>query len=230
MTQFLRMFPGERDYKEVSEREWDAPIPHPDKDGWGNVLALTADVRVWDRPGGKLLVAKKWPSRSFIRNFARIMKMLFSNVNENVLKFDAASFPTALTMSGAGGAGLVPNRTTQLQTGAGMAVGDGASSEDHTRNDLVSRVGGIIVANGSVATTVDSAATLTLQITQGITIAQSGGITAREIALFLFLFNQATFDLNAAGHASLMAYDGISDTPVAQGGVIAPRYTMDFPV
>jgi len=27
-----------------------------------------------------------------------------------------------------------------------------------------------------------------------------------------------------------MAYDGIASTPVASGGVIAPRYTMDFPV
>lgn len=229
MTQFLRMFPGETDFKEVNQKEWDVTIQNPDKDGFGNILNLTADVRVWDKPGGRLLVAKKWPSRSFIRNFARILKMLFSNVNVSLVRNDSALITTGMTTILAGQQGLVPNRNTVGDPGANMAVGDGAPAEDHLRDDLVSRVGPIIGANEGVVTTFDTAATLTLQITQGITISQSGGVTVREIALFMRVFGSG-IGIDNQGYATLIAYDGITATPVAQGGVIAPRYTLDFPV
>lgn len=232
MSQFLKLFPGDKDFKQVSEREWDAPYdPFKDQNGHGNILGLTADVRVWDRPGGKLLVARKWPSRSFIRNFARLMRMMFSGSQLDV--FNTAAAPYLTKMAGDsffGSHAFHPNRSLMLGAGAGMAIGDGASAEDHTRSDLVSRIGGVDLANGAVSTTVDSAATLTLQITKGITVAQSGGITAREIALFMFIAFKDSPPDTVEGGPVLMAYDGIADTPVAQGGVIAPRYTLNFPV
>jgi len=232
MSRFLKLFPGDKDFREVSEREWDVPYePFKDQNGLGNILGLTADVRVFDRPGGRLLVARKWPSRSFIRNFARLMRMMFSGANVDMLSTAAAPFATKMALdSFFSGHGVMPRRSTIHRSGAGMAVGDGAAAEDHTRSDLVSRIGDIITANGAVATTVDSAATLTLQITQGITIAQSGGITAREIALFLLIPYKDLEPTTTEGAPTLVAYDGIADTPVAQGGVIAPRYTLNFPV
>lgn len=234
MSQFLKLFPGEKDYKEVSEREWVRPFePFKDQNGFGNILGLSADVRVFDRPGGKLLVAKKWPARSFIRNFPRLMRMMFQiTVDVPLLNSAAGSINTGMNQVAGSGqpAGLLPRRSTILASGAAMAVGDGTAVEDHTRNDLVSRVGPIIVANSGVVTTVDSAATLTIEITQGITIGASGGITAREIGLFMFVRDRDSSPTGTEGEASLMAYDGITATPVAQGGVIAPRYTLNFPV
>jgi hypothetical protein len=230
MTQFLKLYPGEKDYKEVSEREWDVPLEFPDVNGWGNPLTLTADVRVWDRPGGKLLVAKKWQSKSFIRNMARIMRNFYSNSTIQLIDTAANPFTTQLNANGQGQAGLVPNRNFQFGTGAGVAVGDGVAILDHSRNDLVSRVGSVQIASDSVSTLVDSSVTLTFQITNGITIAQSGGITAREIALFLFVREVNANPTNVEGTPVLVGYDGITATPVAQGGVIAPRYTLNFPV
>lgn len=243
MSQFLKLFPGDKDFKEVSEREWNAPYePFKDQNGHGNILGLTADVRVWDRPGGKLVVAKKWPSRSFIRNFGRMMRSMFSGSDIPLVDYASLGFTPCL-------AGSPPNQTSgvalllqrignvanpQRQTGAMVAVGDGAGAEDHTYNDLISRVGDIEPANDGVATTVDSAATLTIQITKGITIAQSGGITAREIGLYLALRHKFgigySFTPPQPGRPILQAYDQITPTPVAQGGVIAPRYTLNFPV
>lgn len=232
MSQFLKLFPGDKDFKEVSEREWEAPYePFKDRNGHGNILGLTADVRVFDRPGGKLLLARKWPSRSFIRNFARIMRMFFSGAADSIYNVAASPYTTKIaTDYFIGQHAVLPNRASMIGTGAGMAVGDGASAEDHLRSDLVSRIGAIEPAGDSVATTADSGSTLTIQITKGITISQSGGITAREIALFLFIGQYQQDPNSIEGIPSLMAYDGIADTPVAQGGVIAPRYTLNFPV
>lgn len=231
MTQFLKLYPGEKDFREVSESEWERPLEFGDVNGWGNILNLTGDVRVWDRPFGKLLVAKKWPAKSFIRNFARIMRNYFQTANVQVVDINASAFTLSINQNGPGfSGGLVPNRNFVFAAGAAMAVGDGTAIEDHTRNDLVNRVGDLILANSAVATTVDSTATLTFQITQGITIAASGGITAREIGLFQYLREVNTAPTNVEGRPSLVAYDGIADTPVSQGGVIAPRYTLNFPV
>lgn len=230
MTQYLKLFPGDKDFREVSQREWNRGYEFGDQNGWGNILGLSADVRVWDRPGGKLLVARKWPARSFIRNFARMVRMMFQTADIALLDTAGGNILTNMNqVSSVGSASLMGQRTLNRTYGAGMAVGDGAGSEDHQRNDLISRIGNIVLANESVATTVDDTTTMTLQITQGVTIAQSGGITAREIGMYLFIRPKAgTKDDD--GTPTLMAYDQITPTAVAQGGVISPRYTLNFPV
>lgn len=231
MTQFLKLFPGDKDYREVSEKEWNRPFePYEDQNGFGNILGLSADIRVWDRPGGNLVVAKKWPSRSFIRNFARIMRQLFQTTDLTLFTTAGGTITTNVNATGNAGGGILPRQSLVRQGGAGMAVGDGSGSEDHTRNDLISRIGNIILAGDAVATTVDNTATLTFQITQGITIAQSGGITAREIGLFIFIRDEDNSASSDNGIATLCGYDQITATPVAQGGVISPRYTLNFPV
>lgn len=236
MPQFLKLYPGDKDFKEVSEREWDAPFePFKDQNGHGNILGLTADVRVFDRPGGKIVVAKKWPSRSFIRNFGRTLRSIFAGTSIAIFDSVAGSFETTVGGSTAfqsGGAAVLPRRSAIIGTAAALAVGDGAGAEDHTYNDLLSRVGPIVPASDGVSTTLDNATTLTFQITQGITIAQSGGITAREIGMYIRFRRKfgSPDPTTVEGTPSLVAYDQIAATPVAQGGVIAPRYTLNFPV
>ncbi len=47
----------------------------------------------------------------------------------------------------------------------------------------------------------------------------------------MFLFcNPTGVNTSTVPFSTLIAYDGITSTPVAAGGVIAPRYTMDFPM
>lgn len=231
MSQFLKLYPGDKDFRQVSEKEWERPFEaFKDKEGFGNILGLSADIRVFDRPGGKLLLARKWPSRSFIRNFARIVRSLFQTTDIPLLDTAAAALTTCLnTVSSAAGS-ILPRYDSIIVGGAGMGVGDGVAAEDHLRNDLASRVGPIALAGASVAATVENTSTLTIQITQGITIAVSGGITAREIGLYLFLRDEDNSATLAEGVPTLVGYDQITPTAVAQGGVIAPRYTLNFPV
>jgi hypothetical protein len=237
MSTFLKLFPGDKDFREVSEKEWNAPYePFGDKGGYGNILGLTADCRVFDRPGGKLLLARKWPSRSFTMNFARLMSSLFSAAQSTLV--DTAQNNIDVTMGGstvfqAGQAGLLMRRSEIIGSGAGMAIGDGSGTEDHTREELYQRVGNIAVANGSVALTAQTTATFTFSITHGITIAVAGTTTVREIGLYLFLRRKVSPGHDPTGDEGtpfLVAYDQVTPTPVAQGGVFAPRYTLNFPV
>jgi hypothetical protein len=124
-----------------------------------------------------------------------------------------------------------PKHRIEREPGEGrMAIGNGVAAENHQRNDLVARVGGIYSARQNLVTTVLTALTTTLQITSGITNAQAASINVTEIALFLSAQNTSGTTNSKVPFSTLLAYDGIASTPVASGGVIAPRYTMDFPV
>ena len=236
-TTFLRQFPGKRRFERVSQDDWNESLPHKDIAGFGHILRLEADVRVWS-PDGQLQMARKWPSRSYIRNFARILRNLFGS-NIQLVDRSANLRSTILNNAGSGQQGFIPAIVTETDSaslnqvaelsGAGMAIGQGVAAESHTRNDLVSRVGAVYSARQNVRTTVFSTATTTIEITTGITNGQATSVNITEIALFLFA-QVAGASYVATPFSTLLAYDGITSTPVATGGVIAPRYTMDFPV
>src|ERR1043166_8304847 len=177
-TLYLRQFPGKRRFERVSKDDWEARLPLRDVAGWGHVGRLEADARVFS-PHGDLLTCRKWVSRSYIRNFARLMRNTFG---ENVQLVDRTGTSRTIAMNnnpGVGAAGLIPSislETTSVSaqanpedSGAAMAIGNGVTAEVHTRNDLVSRVGGIYGARPNLVTTVLTTATVTLQITTGIT-------------------------------------------------------------
>lgn len=239
-TVFMRKFPGKRRFERVSEDDWNVPLPHKDIAGFGHILRLEADVRAW-APGGQLQIAKKWPARSYIRNFARLLRNVFGQSVQLVDRTGASQTTTLLAAGGATGMALIaevePNTTGSLTTnlnpelsGAAMAIGDGVAAENHQRNDLVNRVGGIYSARQNLVTTVLTTATTTFQITTGITNATSASFNVTEIGLFLFAQTNGGTARSKTPFATLLAYDGVTSTPVASGGVIAPRYTMDFPV
>ena len=236
---FLRQFPGKTRYQRVSEDDWNAPLPHRDIAGFGHILRLEADVRVWS-PAGDLVSARKWPSRSYIRNFARIFRNMFG---QNVQLVDTAGNLRTVALNntdfGNGGIlipGLVPFNGAQVGqaqnpelSGAAMGIGNGVFVANHQANDLVNRVGGIVSSRNNVRTSVQTTATVTLEITTGITNSQAASINVTEIALFMFV-SQLNAAPSSVPFATMLAHDGISITPVAAGGVIAPRYTMDFPI
>ena len=236
-TKYLRQFPGKKKWERVSKDDWDVQIPMPDIAGWGHVLGLQADVRVW-APDGELVIAKKWPSRSYIRNFARLMRNTFG---QSVVLVDrnGTDRTTGMNTAGQTAMGLLPQlfqETSNVNTSAGaehagaaMAIGQGTASELHTRNDLVTRFSEIISARQGVRTTVIDTSTLTLEITQGIVNGSASSINVTEIGLYLCC-NTTSGVTSALPFSTLIAYDGITSTPLAAGGVIAPRYTMDFPM
>lgn len=236
---FLRQFPGKRRFERVSEDDWNAPLPHADIAGFGHILRLEADVRVFS-PGGGLMSARKWPSRSYIRNFARILRNIFGQNVQLVDRLGGLRTVPLNNPNGGTNAGFLSRvfeETVEANgqannpelSGAGMAIGDGVAAEVHTRNDLVNRVGGIYSARQNIVTTVFDAATTTLQVTSGITNGQAASVNVTEIGLFLFAL-EIGWSIGAVPFSTLLAYDGIVSTPVPAGGVIAPRYTMDFPI
>ena len=231
-TKYLRQFPGEDKFQEVSKDSWNEPLPLADIAGWGHVCRLEADVRVWS-PDGELEVAKKWPARSYIRNFARIMRILFGTSPLQLVDIGAANRDTSWTIAEPYGLSGILNHTAGGSGnpewgGAGMAIGDGAAVEDHTRNDMVSRVSGIVPARNNVRTSALTTATTTLEITTGVTNATASSVNVTEIGLYGF-FLEDNDQSSSTPFRTLLAYDGIASTPVAVGGVIAPRYTLDFP-
>lgn len=237
-TKYLRQFPGKKKFQTVSKDDWETPMPSKDIAGWGHILTLQADVRVWS-PDGELVIARKWPSRSYIRNFARILRNFFGS-NIQLVDRNGTNQTVALNNTIVTGQGLIPGisqETTNVNasnnpelSGAAMAIGQGVAAETHTRNDLVTRVGGVYIARQNVRTTVLNTSTTTLEITTGITNGQATSINITEIALFLFAVSTAASAVACVPFSTLLAYDGITSTPVASGGVIAPRYTMDFPI
>lgn len=236
-TKYLRQFPGKRKWDRVSKDDWEAPLAAMDIAGWGHVLSLQADVKVW-APDGELVIAKKWPSHSYIRNFARIMRNTFGS---NIQLIDRAGVnqTTCLNSNGQNAMGFLPGlqqETTNTSSasngehaGAGMAVGTGVASEVHTRNDLVSRFSEVMSARQGVRTTVLNTSTLTLEITGAIVNGTAASTNITEIGLYLCAGNTGT-TVTALPFSALIAYDGITSTPLSAGGVIAPRYTMDFPM
>lgn len=235
-TVYLRQFPGKRSFERVSAEDWSAPLPHKDIAGFGHILRLEGDIRVW-APDGQLQMARKWPSRSYIRNFARIMRNIFG---QNVQLVDTGANNQTVPLNnapGVSGAALTPalafgsvgtSANPELGTGA-MAIGNGVAAEVHTRNDLVSRVGSIYSSRNNIRTSVLTTATVTLEVTTGITNAQAAGINVTEIGYYLYALPTGVGQ-SAIPFATLLIYDGVASTPVAAGGVIAPRYTMDFPM
>lgn len=237
-TLFLRQFTGKRRMEKVSKDDWMAPEPLRDIAGWGHVGRLTVDVRVW-APDGELIKCIKKPSRSYIRNYARLCRNIFG---QTVQLVDRNGNPISTTMNtdnGVGNNGLIPGiyqETSNVgstgnpeMSGVGFAIGNGVAAEVHTRNDLVSRVGAIISSRNNVRTSVLTGATMTLEVTTGITNSQAVPITVSEIGLFLFA-QQFNTGFGTVPFSTLLIYDGIAGTPVATGGVIAPRYTMDWPM
>jgi hypothetical protein len=233
-TTFLRQFPGKRRFERVSPDDWMEPLPHRDIAGHGHVLRLEADVRVWG-PDGQLVLARKWPSRSYIRNFARILRNIFG---QTVQLVDVNGTNRSVPLNnapGVTGAAFIPelvgfNTTGNPEySGGAMAIGNGVPAEVHTRNDLVSRVGGIYSARQNIRTSVLTTSTVTLEVTSGITNGQAASINVTEIGYYMWAILVGTSG-NGSGFPTLLAYDGIASTPVAAGGVIAPRYTMDFPM
>lgn len=237
-TVFLRQFPGKRRFERVSFDDWSAPLPHKDIAGFGHILRLEADVRVW-APDGQLQIARKWPSHSYIRNFARLLRNMFGQSVQLVDRAGGLRTTPMNTVPGVSGTCLIPEVSAETTTtgssanpelsGAAMAIGNGVAAEVHTRNDLVARVGGIYSARQNVRTSVLTTATTTLEVTSGITNGQAASINVTEIGMFLFAMVTGVGN-SAVPFSTLLAYDGIASTPVAAGGVIAPRYTMDFPI
>ena len=233
---FLRQFPGKKRFELVSEDDWKAPLPHKDIAGYGHVLRLEADIRVFN-PNGQIL-HRKWPSRSYIRNFARILRNTFGSATQLVDRNGTAQ-TTPLATAGGNACGLLPGlgqETTNVNvaanpelSGAGFAIGNGVAAEVHTRNDLVSRFSDVISARGGVRTSVLTTATLTLEMTAGIVNGTAASVNITEIGLFLLCLTTASAT-QSIPFSTLIAYDGITSTPLAAGGVIAPRYTMDFPM
>jgi hypothetical protein len=238
MSQFLRIFPGDekKGFREVSEKAWDESILQADKHGWGNVCNMTAEVKVYSKVGGNLLIAKKWPSKSYTRNFARIVRMMFVATNLDLTNEFAATFDTQMVTANATDGGLIPKPDFVLNqeggaTGAGMAIGRGVANEDHTRSELVDLVARER-ARGSVFTVTDDATTFSFSIVAGFEITAPAGETITEIGLLSYIRDKDdTVSTNpTAGRRVLIAYDGATSTPVSQGGVIAPKYTLEFPV
>lgn len=234
----FRRFPGKSRFERVSQEDWDAVLPVKDIAGFGHIGRLTADIRVMDKHG-HLQIARKWESNSYIRNFARILRNLFGQ-NVQLVTVDATAISVGLNNGASvGGAGLTPELSlapggsggsaNPETSGAGFQIGNGVPNESHTRNALVAPVSQIISSRMNVRTSVQNTATTTLEITTGITNGQAVTLNITEIGLFL-AFIQNNFNRSVVPFFSLMAYDGITSTPVATGGVIAPRYTLDFPV
>lgn len=253
MARLLRLYPGEKDFKEVSQKEFDHRF-HPremeqmlrkslppedlrkleeferflgvEKDpGFGGrslAAGLEASLSKYDSVGGRLLEARKWPSRSYVRWIARVMRMLFSFVTETLTASDATINTMAYTVEVGSTSGVLQSPTTVERTGANMAIGDGAGAEDSGYTDLISPIDNQ-VARKSVWTSVEDAVQITFNCAEGITIAAPGGVTVREIGLFCSMQNTSGVQKRV-----LFAYDQVTPTVFTQGQVAVPKYEMDF--
>jgi hypothetical protein len=197
---------------------------------------MTAEVKVYNKPGGLLKVAKKWPSKSYTRNFARIFRMMCTFTDLNLTNELAAIFNTQMVVTGQGRGGLIPREDFVLQqeggsTGAGMAIGRGVAAEDHTRSEMVDLIAREEARSSVFTGTVDTT-TFSFSIVSAFEITAPAGETITEIGLLGYIRDQAD-NLSSnptAGRRVLLAYDGTLGTAVSQGGVITPKYTLEFPV
>jgi len=239
-SKYLRRFPGKRRFERVSKDDWDAPMPHRDIAGWGHIGVLEADVIVW-APGGELIVARKWPARSYIRNFARILRNTFGQAGVDLVDRVGTNRTTTLRVNPGANVGLTTglyqesvntNQSGNCElSGVGMAIGNGVPAENHQRNDLVARVGGIYSSRQNVRTSVLTTATTTLEVTTGVTNGQGTSLNISEMGMFLYGTSTSSSGQYYVPYTTLLAYDGISPTvAVGSGGVIGVRYTMNFPI
>jgi len=243
-TTFLRQYPGEKLFVPVTEKEFGRVIhPHEvearlgEKD-FGLIDYLECEIKVFDRPGGKLLAARRWPAQSYVRWFARIVRMMHSFVNETLTDITGTPFtPTWVVPNNANGtSGFQGQPDISNKVCAQMAVGQGVGAEDSSYFDLIARVGDPQPANKSVVTSQQDAAGVMFFVDQGVTVALIGGANISEVGLFTAPIPQnQNYQSTPVGGAfpnrlTLLAYDQITPIAVPQGGVIAPKYTMSYQV
>jgi hypothetical protein len=244
MTTFLRQYPGEKLFVPVTEEEFERAIhPHEvearlgEKD-FGLIDYLECSFRLFDKPGGKLLAARRWPAQSYVRWFARIVRMLHSFVPETLTDFTGVAFTPTLVVpnNASGGVGFQGQPDVSNNVCAQMAIGQGVGPEDSSYFDLIARVGDIQPANKSVVTSQQDAAGVAFFIDQGVTVAQIGGASISEVGLYTSPVPQfqnpfATFTGGQfPNRRTLLAYDQITPVAVPQGGVFAPKYTLSYQV
>ncbi len=256
MSRFLRLFPGETEFREVNEKEYRHDIhPHevekmlrnsltpeqrvaleafekslgidpkdPGFAGEGLVCHLEGELLKYERPGGKLLEAKRWPSKSYVRWFARIVRMMGSGVAETLQDENAVVYTSDMATDPlfSSQAGLVADPTTTDYTGANMAIGSGVGAEDSGYTNLIVPLANQ-VARQAVYTTTENTAQITFSVNEGITIIPAA-VTITEIGLFAYIFQFNT----SAIRRTLMAYDQVAATPFTQGQVAVPKYTLSF--
>lgn len=210
------------------------------KGNWGQVCVLTAGLDVYDKEGGSIIATRAWEARSYVRNFARLVRAIFNAVEPTLINQAAGSFSASTTTNPAfDTARLVPkptsNNSTPLSlgrgyTGAMLGVGTGSPSEDMSRTNFVVEYR-TVDARLSPSLLEQSSTNFSFQIAQGITVSDSAGITVSEIGLFGRVRDNDGLGFTKNPEVVLMAYDGVSPGIfVPQGGVIAPKYTLSFPV
>lgn len=244
MTNYLRQYPGEELFRRITRREFKRIIhPHEvermlgEKDH-GLICYLECEIKVFDRPGGRLIHARRFPSRSYTRNMAHILRMMHSFVSETLIDLTgAAFFPTWVVPNNtSGGVGFQGQPDVSNNVCAQMAVGQGVGPEDSSYFNLIAPVGDPQPANKSVVTTQQDAAGVSFFVDQGVTVAAIGGANISEVGLFTAPVPQGQnpFSTFAGGNfpnrRTLIAYDQITPIAVPQGGVIAPKYTLAFAV
>jgi hypothetical protein len=87
-------------------------------------------------------------------------------------------------------------------------------------------------ARTSVFDAVIDTTTYSFSIMAAFEITAPAGETVTEVGLLSHIrLSSDTDSTNApAGRHVLLAYDAVTDTPVSQGGIVTPRYTLEFPV
>lgn len=244
MTTYLRQYPGEKLFVPVTEKEFERAMhPHEieqrlgEKDH-GLIDFLECSFRVFDKPGGKLLIARRFPSQSYTRWFGRIVRMLHSFVSETLTDITGAAFTPSLVVpnNAIGGCGFQGEPAVSVAACAQMAIGQGVGAEDSAYFDLIARIGDPQPANKSVVTTQLDAAWVSFFVDQGVTVAQIGGASISEVGLFTSPVpqGQSPYTTPTPGvfpnRKTLIAYDQITPVAVPQGGVFAPKYTLSYQV
>lgn len=210
------------------------------KGNWGQVVQLTAGFDVYDKEGGSIIATRTWEARSYVRNFARLVRAIFNAVEPTLTNQGTGSFAASTTSNPAGETTrLVPRASVNTgtpiprgigYTGAMVGIGTGAALEDMSRVNFVVEYR-TVDARLSVSLLEESSTNYSFQVAQGITISDSAGITVSEIGLFARVRDNDGSGTNKNAEVVLVAYDGVSPGIfVPQGGVIAPKYTLSFPV
>lgn len=209
-------------------------------DTWGQVGVLKAGFDIFDKDG-KLIDSKMWDARSYTRNFSRLVKAMFEFTNPVLTDITGTVFSACMASdTTAQGDKLIPRTSVGTTsptalginyTGAMLAVGTGAlTGEDSAFFDLKAIVDSPQDARMSTATVIEDTTTIDFQIAEGITITNSSGLTITEIGLYARI-RQFNAGLVTNPHVVLMAYDEVNPGVfVPNGGVIAPKYTLSFPV
>lgn len=210
------------------------------KGNWGQVCVLQAGFDVFDK-SGQLINSKMWDSRSYTRNFARLVRSMFQFTAPSLTDINSSSFSGLMVSDPSNnGAKLIPRTTiatttpTSLginYTGAMLAIGTGAlTGEDSAFVNLKSILGSPQDARLSTATLTEDANTIEFQIAEGITVTNTSGATITEIGLFARIREASGSGIGVNPRTVLIAYDEVNPGIfVPNGGVIAPKYILSFP-